>query len=488
MSNLTDLLPAGAGGKQVDFVASGTIGNGVTVALKTDGTVEAVAETNITQGVGSNTPFQTTGEATYISSTYDSSNKKIVVCYRNESDGYGKAVVGTVSGTSITFGTSVSFQTSSVTYVSATYDLTNNKVVIAYKHNANSNYGTAIVGTVSGTSVSFGSPVVFNSAASNWVNITYNSGNSNVVICYEDSGNSQNGTGIVGTVSGTSISFGSESTFGASGATPAQIKNVYDSFNDKIVVLYQDQLNSNYGKAVVGTVSGTSISFGAEVTFDTGSTQDIAATYDSLNSKIAVFYRDGNNSAYGTGIIGTVSGTSISFGSPVVFESAGIDWPSCDYNVAANKIIVAYQDKGNSDTGTYVEGTISGTSISFNTPTIFPSEADAIYTFVTYDSDQYAAVISFFNIDNISDPSSFVYQSNATLTNNTSFIGISDAAISDTASGSVTIKGGISTNVTGLTPNATYYVQSDGSLSTTASSVLAGKALSSTSINLDYTT
>jgi hypothetical protein len=51
----------------------------------------------------------------------------------------------------------------------------------------------------------------------------------------------------------------------------------------------------------------------------------------------------------------------------------------------------------------------------------------------------------------------------------------------------VTIKGGISTNVTGLTPNATYYVQTDGSLSTTASSVLAGKALSSTSINLDYT-
>jgi len=71
--------------------------------------------------------------------------------------------------------------------------------------------------------------------------------------------------------------------------------------------------------------------------------------------------------------------------------------------------------------------------------------------------------------------------------NHTDFIGISDAAISDTASGSVTIKGGTSTNVTGLTPNATYYVQSDGSLSTTSSDVLAGKALSSTSINLDYT-
>ena len=37
-----------------------------------------------------------------------------------------------------------------------------------------------------------------------------------------------------------------------------------------------------------------------------------------------------------------------------------------------------------------------------------------------------------------------------------------------------------------LVPNSTYYVQSDGSLSTTSSSVTAGKALSATSINLDY--
>ena len=33
MSNLSELLPAGGGGKNVDFVASGTIGNGQTVAV-----------------------------------------------------------------------------------------------------------------------------------------------------------------------------------------------------------------------------------------------------------------------------------------------------------------------------------------------------------------------------------------------------------------------------------------------------------------------
>jgi hypothetical protein len=76
----------------------------------------------------------------------------------------------------------------------------------------------------------------------------------------------------------------------------------------------------------------------------------------------------------------------------------------------------------------------------------------------------------------------------ATKAGTADFIGITDAAISDTASGSVTIKGGISTNVTGLTAGTDYYVQDDGSLSTTVSDVFAGTALSSTSINLDYTT
>jgi hypothetical protein len=43
-------------------------------------------------------------------------------------------------------------------------------------------------------------------------------------------------------------------------------------------------------------------------------------------------------------------------------------------------------------------------------------------------------------------------------------------------------------SVTGLTPNTTYYVQDDGTLSTTSSTVTAGKAMSATSINLDYST
>ena len=68
------------------------------------------------------------------------------------------------------------------------------------------------------------------------------------------------------------------------------------------------------------------------------------------------------------------------------------------------------------------------------------------------------------------------------------FIGIADAAISSTESGNVTIKGGISTNVSSLTAGTDYYCQADGTISTVSTSpaVKIGRAMSATSINLEY--
>ncbi len=60
-----------------------------------------------------------------------------------------------VAGTPATFDSSTSY------YTSTTFDSNANKIVIAYQDGGNSNYGTAVVGTVSGSSISFGTPVVF---------------------------------------------------------------------------------------------------------------------------------------------------------------------------------------------------------------------------------------------------------------------------------------------------------------------------------------
>ena len=79
-----------------------------------------------------------------MTSTYDSTNGKIVIAYRDPIVNYGKTIVGTVSGTSINFGSPVIYEYAVTQYNSATYDSTNDKVVIAYQDNGNSSYGTAV--------------------------------------------------------------------------------------------------------------------------------------------------------------------------------------------------------------------------------------------------------------------------------------------------------------------------------------------------------
>ena len=388
-----------AGGGSLEATASGTLSDGSKVIVNADGTVSVVAQVETT-GAGTGTPQVFNSAGTYYSSAaFDSTNNKVVIAYGDGGNmSAGTAIVGTVSGTGISFGTPVVFNSGATHWISTVYDSANQRVVIAYKDSGNGSYGTAVVGTVSGTSISFGSEVVFNTADTDRISSTFDSTNNKVVIAYRDKGNSNYGTSIVGTVSGTSISFGSESVFEYANSYP--ISATFDSTNQKVVIAYQDYANSYYGTAVVGTVSGTSITFGTPVVFDSGGLADqISATYDSSNQKIVIAYRDGGNSNYGTAIVGTVSGTSISFGSSVVFESGNTELISATFDSTNNKVVIAYQDYANSYYGTAVVGTVSGTSITFDSPTIFNS-AGTYYTSAVYDSTNNKVVIAYMDNGN----------------------------------------------------------------------------------------
>ena len=388
-----------AGGGSLEATASGTLSDGSKVIVNADGTVSVVAQVETT-GAGTGTPQVFNSAGTYYSSAaFDSTNNKVVIAYGDGGNmSAGTAIVGTVSGTGISFGTPVVFNSGATHWISTVYDSANQRVVIAYKDSGNGSYGTAVVGTVSGTSISFGSEVVFNTADTDRISSTFDSTNNKVVIAYRDKGNSNYGTSIVGTVSGTSISFGSESVFEYANSYP--ISATFDSTNQKVVIAYQDYANSYYGTAVVGTVSGTSITFGTPVVFDSGGLADqISATYDSSNQKIVIAYRDGGNSNYGTAIVGTVSGTSISFGSSVVFESGNTELISATFDSTNNKVVIAYQDYNNSQYGNVVVGTVSGTSITFDSPTIFNS-AGTYYTSAVYDSTNNKVVIAYMDNGN----------------------------------------------------------------------------------------
>ena len=436
MSNLSELLPAGAGAKSASFVASGTLASGVTVALKSNGQVEAVGE--LSQTVGSGVVYNTA----YVigqSSAYDSGSNKIVIAYgQNGSPANSYAVIGTVSGTTISFGTPVLFKTGVAQHTATAYDSSNNKIVISYRNDSNSNYGTSIVGTVSGTSISFGTPVVFESALTQFTQAVYDSSNNKIVLAFY--GTSTYGRSVVGTVSGTSISFGATATFLSAAVTA--LGSTFDSYLNKVVVVFSQ--GNSYAAATVGTVSGTSISYGTPVTYQSGTVWSNAATFDSTNNKVVIAYTNNSNSYYGTALVATVSGTTISFGTPVVFASVTSYSSELGFDSNANKVNIAYTQLS-ATTGKLIVGTVSGTSISFGSSVDTPtSGGDTIENLVIFDSGSKKMVVSFRDVAS-SSGTSFVFQNVSS--NNTDFVGITDEAISSAASGSVIVQGGVGTGI-----------------------------------------
>ena len=455
MSTLSELLPSGGGGSTVDFVASGTLPNGKPVILKADGTVTAIA--SIVEEAGTSAVFET-GETVYISGAYDSANEKVVIAYQTQlGGGYGRVVVGTVSGNSISFGTVVTFASAATDYISTMYDPDSGKVVIAY---GSADYGNAIVGTVSGTSISFGTPVVFvTSTQARYMSLTYDLNSNKVVLFYRVGTDSGKGKARVGTVSGTSISFGTEVVFN-NGYTE-ECSSTFDSTNNKVVVAFLDGSNSDYGTAIVGTVSGTNISFGSEVVFNSNTTNQISAVFDTANNKVVIAYFALNNSSYGTAIVGTISGTAISFGSQVVFNAASTHHVSAVFDSANGKVVIGYRDVGNSSYGTAIAGTVSGTSISFATESVFESAYSA-WVDAIYDSTNSKVVFGFRDEGNSNKGTGVVFQVGSTNLTASNFVGTSTKAYTNGQTATIAVQGGLSTNQTGLTIGSTYYLQDDG--------------------------
>ena len=228
-------------------------------------------------------------------------------------------------------------------------------------------------------------------------------------------------------------------------ATTSACAAVYDSNSNKVVTGYQDSGNSGYGTAIVGTVSGTSISFGSEAVFESANSFLMAGTFDSNANKAVFTYQSGSK---GKAVVGTVSGTSISFGSSVNFDESSAADMSNSFDTSSNKVVICFRDTGNSQSGTVVFGTVSGTSISFAASSAFVGGTVANMS-TTFDSNANKTIVTF--VDG-----------------------------SDSTKGkALTI-----TEANALTPNTAYFVQDDGTIGTTSSTTKAGTALSTTSLLL----
>jgi len=466
MSNLSELLPSGGGQNVVEFTASGAVASGKPVILNANGTVTEVSETSVSSNVGAETVFDT-GAYNWEAIASDGTSSKVVVVYRDgNGSNYGTAVVGTISGTTISFGTPVVFESASTISIDIEYSPDADKFLIAYADLGNSSFGTGIVGTISGTSISFGSATVFSSGSTSNTSVTYDTSNDKFVVFFADNSNSAYATGVVGTVSGTSVSFGSKTV--AESVSSGWPTVTYDPVNAKCVALYRDEGSTGYGRAAVGTVSGTSISFGTPVTFQAGATRYISAAYDAKAARIVAAYEYFTDSQKGYAIAGEVSGTTTTWGTHVKYEDSVVQYVAASYDATVERCTIAFRDDTSVD-GKIIPTNLSGSTISYGAPDTF-NPAGVTYVATTYNSTEGKIVLAYADIGNGSAGTSLVYTTAGSVTNltATNFIGLAADAISDTATGNINVKGGINEAQTGLTIASDYYVQNDGSLAATS--------------------
>jgi len=256
------------------------------------------------------------GAVTMLSST------KAVITYVDEDDDRaGKAVVATISGDTVTFGTPMTFENavsnnSNNGLAITKLDSTHFAVLYAtlesgtdmFGDPVNTNSGAVIIGSVSDTNITFGSAAIYSRAEVGAHDIAALD-STHVVVTYGTTAGIS--AAVIASISGTSITFG----------TPAQFATGGDYFqNDALdsshfIVAYQ---NGGPGAARIGVVSGTDITYGAEHEFspDTSGAISVAAINDT---SAAIVYNDHGGGTYGTVRIATVSGNSVTTGDSSIF-------------------------------------------------------------------------------------------------------------------------------------------------------------------------
>ena len=465
--------------RKVYAVASGALGNGKTCVVNSDGTVSVVSGT--AESLGSQVAvgtFAFEGAA----AVYDTGQDKVLFIYQGASN-YGNAVVGTVSGSSISFGTPTVFISSNIGYLSATYDSNVGKTGIFFADYGNSEYGKACVATISGTSVSFGSVVTFSATTtSGGKSSTFDASQNKILLAYRES--SSETVVRAATISGTSISFGSTTSLGVNATNDLALE--YDTNAGKSLVAYRNDTNSNKIDSKVVSLSGTTVSFGSQVNVYNAIGDKVEMAYDSTSNKIVLAYRHDSGDLLLRLIVATISGTSVSYGVPV---STGVKFGSgaeqnhhMNYNAAANKLVFAGRDDANSYHQKYVTATVSGTSISVDSPVTYYA-ATSYVSASTYDPDQQKSVL-FYAASSFSNPAVKILTVGSTTLTAENYIGITPSAYPTGAGAEIQTKGAVNEEQSGLTAGQSYYVQTDGTLSTTAGdpSVFAGTAVSATKI------
>jgi len=495
-ANLTNLPPAGG---LIVGVSSGSITGGKGVIVVGDGKLMAASGTN--EVFGTNTQAESANSGGFgVGYTYDTTSNKHVMFYRDSSDsGKGKVKVGTLSGTTISWGTTVTFTTNEVSIFNACYDPYNNKCVVFYSDRSDGNKGKTCSGTVSGTTITTGTPVDVFGDDIRWGWITYCANSDhNYAASATIQTSPYDAKTRIGKNSGTNSSNWPNSPVSYDASSRAiAMTSCWDSTANKLVIAYGRYNSTERGTIIAGTIASDAVTFGTAQVFDSSRTDRLDnVVHNPDTGKNMIVWVEGSNGTnyHVLAREATLSGTTFTFGTEYFVGRNGdgtlIVSNTCSfvYDPAAKKYMIIYSNVVGGVTNGYsaVLDVDSSGVISSKGWYGFRPELDNMgdsYPMMVYDPDQGKCVALTFGADK---RWYYVQGLRVSNMNDNNYVGISQASYTDGQTAKVDVTGATNEAVSGLSPANKYYVLADGTLSTSADAenITAGVAVAANKLLL----
>jgi len=307
---------------------------------------------------------------TYWSDIASLDNDTFVIAFCDISDGgKGKAIIGTRSTLGVSFGSAYTFESGYARYISVCA-LDSTHFVVAYADETDSRKGKVIAGSVSESTISFGSIVVaVGGDTSSFQNDICAMDSTHFVLAHTYAPQNWNGIVAAGSVSGTTITLGNYVQFESNSQQATNI-SICRMDSTHFIIAYKQTLDTEDGMVVCGTFSGTTITLDESdaVAFESAAEPSACAIASLDSSYFIVAFRDGNDSE-GKVLAGSLSGTTITISadSAASFETGPVvgEHHYLDIAVVSSELfIISFCDAGDSYKGKVVEGIISGTSIT----------------------------------------------------------------------------------------------------------------------------
>ena len=491
-----------AGGNTIELVADGAIAAGKPIIIKSDGKVAQVGESSqpLNETISNNAELNTAAAAgnEHFGIAWAANRDAVVYSYRNSNGGVGVRVIKwdtAIGSNGVTDHgeTLLLLNNHNGMNTNCVYDPDTDQVIVAFRQGSNALLQVmAVAANYSITATGSNSEWETGSSPQE-VYMEYNTSQDKVIIVYRKSNQLW---AKAATVSGDTIGgYGTAVQLsGATLSTNYSFNTCWDSTNNKVIVAYSDDGDNNKLKAVALDCYGTTLTWGTPITlYSSITTRYVRVTFDSDLGKAVVTNQD-YTSGTSNNMNGMITPIYISSGTTIVSPGTGeymnstmtgisggtyvhLKGHECTYDPVSKYFYIigsytngpspndrpfSYQFKLNDSTNAVVKNTtyiriFDGTTVS-----------DHGWNAAMVPMGNYGKVVSVLRRLN-ADPRLYSSNTVSTQTNLTdrNCIGFAKNAISDGSTGSIATNGNVVDNQSGLTPGTIYFVQVDGTLSTT---------------------